>query len=139
MSDSEEEGRLVVDHLDKELTKDQRADIDKALLREVKEQKLDYTQLKNDEVLHALILTSLAKKLPEEWAGLKGHPDWKAGSPAYNQFNTALKNHVYRDGKWIHNQLNPKQPKTKETPDHDAPEDQPEAPKQENPVQMMTR
>ena len=85
------------------------------------------------------MLDKLEERHPE-WKGLKGNPGWKAGSAAFNQFNTRLKNLLYREGKWIHNQLNPKQPKVKETPEHDAPEDQiTETPKQEKSTPMNTR
>ena len=44
-----------------------------------------------------------------------------------------------RDGRWIHLQLHQQQEKVKETPDPDAPGDQPEAPKQEKSIPMITR
>jgi hypothetical protein len=86
-----------------------------------------------------LLLPELKERHPN-WEGLEGNPDWKSGSKAYNQFHSTLKNHLYKEGKWIHTNLpSRKQEKAKETPDHDDSEDQPEAPIQEKSNKMITR
>ena len=75
-----------------------------------------------------------------DWDGLEGNPGWKSGSRAYNQFHSTLKNHLYKEGKWIATNLpNRKQEKAKEAQDHDDSEDQSEAPKQEEANPMTIR
>ena len=133
-----EKGRKVVNHMDKDLTDDQKDDIGKAVIYAVEDHGLDYTKLKNDKHLHALLYPYLEER-SEDWDGVEGHPEWKASSKAYNTFYHTLKNHLQREGRWIQLQLNRKQEKAKETPNPDDHEDQPEAPKMEKSKMVVTR
>ena len=90
-----DKGRKVADHLDKDFLLRQRDDIDTALLDVVIDYELDHTKLKNDAELHGYMLPALQDRHPD-WEDLEGNPRWKSGARAYNQFHTALKNHLYK-------------------------------------------
>ena len=88
-----DKGRKVADHMKEDLTPDQKYDVGKAVLYAVEDHGLDYTTLKNDDALHALLYPYLELR-SDDWDGVEGHPEWKASSRAYKTFYHTLKNHL---------------------------------------------
>ena len=138
MPDSDK-GRKIPDNLGKDLLPRQKEDVNTALHDVVIDYNLDHTKLKNDAELHGYMSLALLDRHPD-WDDLIGNPGWKAGSRAYNQFYSTLKNHLYKEGKWIADRLeNRKQERAKKAQKPEDSEDQSETPNQEESIPMTTR
>ena len=99
MPDKEEE-RKVVNRMDKRLLTLHMEDVQKAVIKMVKDEDLDPTKLKNDDKFHARLYPYLLERKGEEWEGAVSHPKWE-GSVAYKHVVEHIHNKVKNKGAWV--------------------------------------